>query len=270
MPENHPTDWLNSHGDATPVIDPARRMRALAARAGVEEYPLFPRLALCAFMDRTVEALTAATKASPCSFHPRAAVGELDGQPVAVGRLRPGAPGAVQHLEEIIGGGVRTLLVGGAVGSLLPHVTIGDYVVPTSALREEGTSLHYVPSDHEPRADGAAVQALIRAAGQSGRKVHVGRVWSTDAPYRELAGKVRAYGDQGLLGVEMETSALMSVADFRGVDVGVLLTVSDHVFDSEWPNIFGSPEFKGNCADLAQVLLSAARHELDHGDEAGS
>ena len=107
----------------------------------------------------------------------------------------------------------------------MPHVVIGDFVVPIGARREEGTSLHYVSPNHEPRARGAASHALAEAARQGNHNMHVGCVWSTDAPYREFAGKVRAYGEEGVLGVEMEAAALMSVAEFRGVDVGLILSL---------------------------------------------
>ena len=78
-------------------------------------------------------------------------------------------------------------------------------------------------------------------------------------PNREFRGKVARYAAEGDLGVEMETSALMTVAAVRGVDVGLVLTVSDHVFDPGWGNIFGTDEYKANCVDLARVMLAAAR-----------
>ena len=255
-------DWLDPRGDPRPVIDPAARMRRWAASAGVRDDPLLPRLALAGFGDAIVQALCAATGGSACGWHRDTAIGELDGAPVAVVSLRPGAPMAVGWCEEVIAAGVRTLLIGGAVGSLQRDLTIGHYVVPTSAIREEGTSLHYVPPDHQPRAEGPATRALVAAAQASDRQVSTGRVWTTDAPYREFTGKVRQYAEQGVLGVEMEASALMTLAELRGVDLGLLLTVSDHVFDPAWPNIFGSDQYRENCAQLAGILLDAARRLL--------
>ncbi len=252
-------DWLDSHGDADPVIDAAKRIPAMAARAGVTDDPSFPALGFATFMSPAFERLVEATDASPTGWHGPTRIGRLDGEPVGISRMPLGAPAAVALGEELIGGGVRTLLVGGAIGSLQTSVTIDDYVVPTSAIREEGTSLHYVTPDHQPTATGPATQALIEAARASGRAAHDGRVWTTDAPYREFAGKVRAYAADGVLGVEMETSALMTLAEFRGADIGLLLTVSDHVFDPDWPNIFETDRYRQNCAHLAEVLLAAAR-----------
>ncbi len=265
MPRTESLDWLDPHGDADPVIDPAGRIRAMAARAGVTDDPPLPSFAVATFMEPTFERLVEATDASPSGWHGPTRIGRLDGEPLAVSRMHFGAPAAVALSEELIGGGVRTLLVGGATGSLQPSVTIDDYVVPTSAVREEGTSLHYVTPEHRPTATGPATRALIELARASGRTAHDGRVWTTDAPYREFAGKVQAYAAGGVLGVDMEASALMTLAEFRGVNIGLLLTVSDHVFDPDWPNIFQTDRYRENCVQLAEVLLAAARQLLSRG-----
>jgi uridine phosphorylase len=252
-------NWLGTHGDDRPVIDPATHVREMAARRGDNAGTACPELVLASFRSFMVDPLIKATGASPASFHARVSLGLLAARPVAVARFEIGAPASVMLFEELIGLGARTLLLAGATGSLQPDVTVGSYVVATSALREEGTSLHYVSPDHRPSADGAATGALIAAARASDRAVHAGRLWTTDAPYREFAGKVRAYAAEGVLGVDMETSALMTLAEYRGVDIGILLTVSDHVFDPDWQNIFGTDEYHANCRHMAGVLVAAAQ-----------
>ena len=258
MPSTSPFDWLDAFGDDAPVIDPGRHMRELAERAGQSESTASAPLVFASFMPPTVDALADAIGAQP-TWRSGVRVGSLDGAPAAVAKLVAGAAQTVMVLEELIADGARTILVGGAVGSLQPHVLIGHQVVPTGARREEGTSYHYAGPEHEAAASGPATQALLEAAGAGSRPVHQGRVWTTDAPYREFGGKVVRYAAEGDLGVEMETSAVMTVAAVRGVDVGLILTVSDHMFDSAWGNIFGTDEYHANCADLAQVMLAAAR-----------
>jgi purine-nucleoside phosphorylase len=71
-----------------------------------------------------------------------------------------------------------------------------------------------------------------------------GAVWSTDAPYRETREKVLLYQEQGVLGVEMELSALFTVASFRQVNIGALLVVSDEIGSLHWEPGFASPKFK--------------------------
>ncbi len=263
MPQTSPFDWLDAHGDDEPVIDPVRHVREVAERRGASERTAVPSLVLASFMPPTVEAVADALGAQPTWGGVR--VGELDGSPASTSRLAVGAPASVMALEELIARGARTILIGGAVGSLQPHIRIGHHVVPTGARREEGTSYHYAGPDHEATACGPATQALLEAARNGSRPVHEGRVWSTDAPYREVRGKVARYAADGDLGVEMESSAVMTLAAVRGVDIGLILTVTDQVFDPAWGNIFGAPEFDANCTGLAQVMLAAARQLIAAG-----
>jgi uridine phosphorylase len=186
-------------------------------------------------------------------------IGELDGHPIGVARIPVGGARSVMTLEELMALGARTFLIAGATGALKPGIDVGDYVIATSGLREEGTSYHYQPPDHPARADGPASRALIEAARNSDHASHPGRVWTTDAPYRESAGKVRHYGERGVLSVDMEASALMIVTEFRGADLGLILTVSDLVYRRDWPNIFGTDEYRANCADMAGIVVRAAR-----------
>lgn len=253
-----PIDWLEDYGDDTPVIDSRGHMRELAERAGAAPDSESAPLAFAAFMQPTVDSISEVLAARR-TWRPRVGTGVLNGLPATVASLSAGASRTVMIFEEFIAGGARTILIGGAVGSLQPQVTIGDYVIPTSARREEGTSFHYAGPEYEATANGLATQALLEAARVSPRRAHAGRVWTTDAPYREFRGKATRYATEGDLGVEMETSAVMTVAAVRGIDVGLILTVSDHVFDPYWGNIFGTSEFDANCVELGQVMLAAAR-----------
>ncbi len=70
---------------------------------------------------------------------------------------------------------------------------------------------------------------------------------------------MRAYPNEGVLGVDMETSALLTLAGVRGVEIGLILTVSDQVFDTAWPQIFHTDEFTANLAVTAEVVVAAAR-----------
>lgn len=258
MPSTSPLDWLDAFGDAEPVIDPARHMRELAERAGDAECTASAPLVLASFMPPTIEVIADTIGDQP-TWRSGVRVGELDGRPAAVAKLSAGASWTVMTLEELIAGGARTILIGGAVGSLQPHIHIGHQVVPTGARREEGTSFHYAGPEHAAAASGPATQVLLEAARDGSRPAHEGRVWTTDAPYREFRGKAVRYAAEGDLGVEMESSAAMTLAAVRGVDIGLILTVSDHVFDPGWGNIFGTDEYRANCADLARVMLAAAR-----------
>ncbi len=274
-----PPDWLNAHGDATPVIDPESHVREYAERRGRDPNENCPALVIGGFINLMVDPIADAVGAAESDVRlglqgpktinraaeeagmvrPGLRIGELDGHPIGVARIPVGSARSVMTLEELMALGARTFLIAGATGALKPGIQVGDYVIATSGLREEGASHHYQPPDYPARANGPAAQALIEAAQSSTHASHAGRVWSTDAPYREFTGKVQRYGQDGVLGVDMEASALMIVTEFRGADLGLILTVSDLVYRRDWPNIFGTDEYRANCADMAGIVVRAAR-----------
>lgn len=165
-----------------------------------------------------------------------------------------GAPQAVLVLEKIIVLGVRRVVALGWCGSLQPHVAVGDVVLPVSAYSEEGTSPHY-PLDTLGTASCKLLQqieATLRTDEEFA--VHKGSVWSTDAPYRETEDKVRLYQEKGALGVDMEMSALLTVAAFRGIELAGVLVVSDDLSQLRWRHGFRDPRFQRTRKRLPELL----------------
>ena len=166
-----------------------------------------------------------------------------------------GAPQAVMGMEKLIALGVRRIWVLGWCGSLQPDLRVGDMVLPTTAFSEEGTSQHYPVAEKIPRADEELSQMLDEALRKKGHPFVKGSVWTTDAPYRETAAKVKTYQEKGALAVEMEMSALMTLAMYRAVRLSGLLVVSDELFDLKWHSGFKNPQLKKTSRAAAQVLL---------------
>jgi len=94
-----------------------------------------------------------------------------------------------------------------------------------------------------------------------GVKVVPGPLWTTDAPYRELVSKIEAYRRQGVVGVDMETSAMYALGRVRGVAVCNLLVVSDELWH-EWRPAFGSPELREATQRAQRVILRCAARGL--------
>ncbi|HEY8324093.1 MAG: hypothetical protein ACHQ1E_03270 [Ktedonobacterales bacterium] len=205
--------------------------------------------------------LLAATGAEQASQIPAAvmtvAQGKIGERPVTLRKLGIGAPAAISVLEELIALGVRDLLIVGTGGSLQPALPIGSFVIPTGAIREEGTSFHYVPAGAELTPDATLAQALAEAVMAQGGVITFGPVWTTDAPYREMRSKVAAYGAMGALAVEMEASALFALAQFRGVRLALLLAISDELFH-EWRPGFHSAELRAARKLMTQAALQVA------------
>jgi len=166
-----------------------------------------------------------------------------------------GAPMAVLTLEKLIALGCRKIVVMGWCGSLVPQLKVGDILLPTWGQSEEGVSAHY-PLPAKAEADptmGAAIMASLRGAGHTCCQ---GPLWTTDAPYRELPSKIKKFADQGIMGVDMEFSALCTVAAFRQIDLAAVLLVSDELYHESWQPGYTSKTFKKKSHALFDHLSS--------------
>ncbi len=171
-----------------------------------------------------------------------------------------GAPQAVMGLEKLIAMGAERILMLGWCGSLQPFLKIGDFVIPTHALSEEGTSQHYPTTSKNPVSDSRLNRMLETALKEREMSFTKGQIWTTDAIYRETPEKVTAYQQQNILAVEMEVSALLAVASFRSVRLAALLVVSDELFDLKWVPGFSNSRLKKRSRDAAELLLGIHRH----------
>jgi uridine phosphorylase len=132
---------------------------------------------------------------------------------------------------------------------------IGDLVVPVSAISEEGTSRHY-PIGGIPLVAAEELNGMVEdALNKNGRAFSKGGIWTTDAPYREMPEQVEFYQKRGVLAVEMELSALMTLALYREVKLGGLLVVSDELFNLKWHAGFSNPKLKRSSRYAGELLV---------------
>jgi uridine phosphorylase len=159
---------------------------------------------------------------------------EVSGQRLAVFHPGVGAPLAAGFLEEMIALGCRTFIACGGAGVLESSVALGHPIVVSAAVRDEGTSYHYLPPSREVAADPAGLAALEATLRAANVEYLVGKTWTTDGLYRETAAKIRRRRAEGCLTVEMEAAAFFAVARFRGVRFGQVLYAGDDVGGKEW------------------------------------
>jgi uridine phosphorylase len=164
-----------------------------------------------------------------------------------------GAPAAVIALEKLIALGCRNVIVHGWCGSLVPSLKAGDIFLPSWALSEEGTSAHYPIATRPAAQEGMRLQ-LAGFLQENGYAVQEGPIWTTDAPYRETRQKVQEYGRQGIMAVDMEFSALCTVAAYRGVSLAAAMLVSDELYHAAWRPIFTSKAFQKKSMEIFHVL----------------
>lgn len=157
-------------------------------------------------------------------------------------------------MEELIACGARAFLGLRWAGNLQPAAPIGTLLIPTACRREEGTSPHYIPDEADLQPDPRLWMRLQEACQREGIPFRVGPLWTTDAPYREAIDRIERYRKEGVLGVDMETSAMFALGKFRGVAVATLLVVSDELW-GPWRPAFGRPELQRAEEQAQRVLL---------------
>jgi len=172
-----------------------------------------------------------------------------------------GAPCGVMMLESLIARGAEKILVIGWCGSLGDELAIGDVLVPEQAIVDEGTSMHYLKFDTVPPIscshDRLSAQLSDHLAA-NGINACRKTLWTTDAIYRETARKVAFFYQSGARAVEMECSALFSVAQFHGVQIAAALIVSDMVLAAGWTPGFGQKQFKQARKAVCSAVMAFA------------
>lgn len=143
-----------------------------------------------------------------------------------------GGAGAVQIMEQLIKGGAKKIIAAGCCGSLVED-TEGDYFIPTAALRQEGTSYHYLPPAREVLLDEEVILAIEKALIKNKMPYRKCKTWTTDGFYRETKEMVRYRKEEGYSVVEMECASMAACAKMRNVIFGQLLFTADSLADTE-------------------------------------
>lgn len=140
-----------------------------------------------------------------------------------------GGPYAVLVAEQLHAAGAKVIVGLTSAGRVAPTLPLPSLVVAEQAVRDEGTSLHYLAPDRiVATPTPGMVECLVRELDPLGA-VRRGLVWTTDAPYRETDAQLRAWADAGALAVEMQAASLFAFAQARAARVAVVALVSNGV-----------------------------------------
>ena len=159
---------------------------------------------------------------------------EYNGKSLTVANPGIGAPSAGTHLEELIALGCRKFIVCGSAGALKPELNRGIVIIPSSALRDEGTSYHYCPPSRTVVMEPKVIQKLESVLRKHNVNYEIGMTWTTDGFYRETKEKITRRKSEGCISVDMECSAFLAIAKFRNVTFGQYLVVGDDVSGDKW------------------------------------
>jgi purine-nucleoside phosphorylase len=189
--------------------------------------------------------------------------GTFRGKPVSVQASGMGCPSAAIVFEELVQLGVKRILRVGTCGGLQPDLELGDLIVALSATPADSTAMRFTGGEpHAPTASWELIHGAVHAAKDSGKRVRVGPIVSSDVFYDPDEGRAQRWADRGILGIEMESAALFTLAALRKVEAGCLATVSDVRRPDGWARISDETlrVAVGEMTELALHTVTAHKH----------
>ena len=145
-----------------------------------------------------------------------------------------GGPGAAVTLEELHAMGCKKFIICGGAGALTTDSKVGEIIVPVSAVRDEGTSYHYLEPSREIECHKEAVETVVSCLKQMGIPFTTGKTWTNDAIYRETPDMIALRRSEGCITVEMEAAAFFAVSQYYQIPLAQLLYAGDDVSGEAW------------------------------------
>lgn len=146
-----------------------------------------------------------------------------------------GGPASANLVEELLYNGITKFIACGSCGCIVDDLDINDlFFVPTTAIRDEGLSYHYVPADRYIKTNERVNNILEKTLQKFNQPYTTGCTWTIDALYRETPKRTARRRKEGAIGVEMECASLASVAEYNNIEFGELLYFTDKVSTNSW------------------------------------
>ena len=196
-------------------------------------------------------------------FHTSMYVIKVDGFECGIIPRTIGGPYAVLVAEQLRISGADVIIGLASAGKVLDSLPLPSLVVATSAIRDEGTSYHYLPPGETIHSSGGIAELLEAELRELDLPIKQGCVWTTDAPYRETREQLQYYASKGVLAVEMQAASLFAFAEARHASVGVVAQVTNAVHD-EGPSFDKGPE-DFNLLLLQTICRAAGKHATQLG-----
>lgn len=200
----------------------------------------FPEVVVCEFSEAMIKAIVKKYNgkkiARLISVGGDTTIYEIlyDSTRIAVCQVMVGAPACVGNLEELIALGAKKIVVCGECGVLDQSIEDAHLIIPTSVVRDEGTSYHYQPASDEIEPDLHSIEVMETLFKSKGLPYLKGKIWTTDAPYRETRKKIQQRKAQGCIAVEMECAALIAAARLRKIVFAQFVYACDNLDTDVW------------------------------------
>lgn len=207
-------------------------MRAVRAERGLTTEPV-PALCVLDFDGDLSDGLVREGIATPARswacFHTQMLAVTVEGMACGIVPRTIGGPYAVLIAEQLHAAGAQLIVGLTSAGRVDPSLPLPSIVVVDEAIRDEGTSLHYLPASTTIASPSPLLSNHLAREVEALSPVRRGLVWTTDAPYRETEEQLRTWAASGALAVEMQAASLFGFARAKGADVAVVALVSNSV-----------------------------------------
>lgn len=229
----------------------------------IEEMADFPAVVVATFNKKMLDVLIKAEKLE--RFTTTASINgenplyiyQVNNQRIGVTLALLGAPACIGHLEELLAKGAKKIIIFGSCGVLEQDIDHSTIIIPTAAVRDEGTSYHYQPQSLEITPTENSAERLTSFFSAQHVRYETGKTWTTDGFYRETAGKVAKRKEMGCRYVEMECSAIFAWARFRKTEAFVFFYAADSLAEDEWTTReVEIPEIVPDFLKLALILAA--------------
>lgn len=208
----------------TDLVASVRKMR------GLEHAPV-PEICVLEFDGDLTDALVARGEVHPFHdwpcFHTAMWHWESDDLSCGIIARTIGGPFAVLVAEQLFVCGARVVVGITSAGRVSAHTPVPGIVVADSAVRDEGTSAHYIPPSRTVESDPRLADALVETLAKQSLPLVRGIVWTTDAPYRETTEQLARFGQEGVLAVEMQAASLFAFGRRQGHPIGLVAHVTN-------------------------------------------
>lgn len=254
---------------AVPILEYSTQREAVINPSQLPRIEGFPKACVIAFMYEPIQTLVEKEDA-PVIAHMRSVTGDFpiyrvrrNDTDIALVNCTVGAPVAAGIIEEMHAMGGEVFISYGGAGVLDRNIAVGHVLLPERALRDEGTSYHYLPPSRFVEGDQDVLAAMEEVLSREEVPHMRTTTWTTDAVYRETREKVDVRRKEGCLCVEMEVAAFMAVAKFRGLRYGALLYGGDNLDGEVWDaRGWSRHEIRAHLLEMALLCAATASESL--------
>lgn len=239
-------------------FDPSRALlepsQIVASFTGKKSHELaLPPRAVIVFDMGDIKRITNTREATiNTAWLPFRSLHHLKGSSTIITRCTFGGPNIAALVEELSSFGVKEFILWGYCGAIQKNVKIGDIIVVNEALREDGTSYHYLDDD-EDFVESNWLEEWVLATDAC--NFLEGPIWCCDAIYRETEDKISRYEKRGILGVEMEIASFYAVCRYKKVKGIAFAVVSDTFLNGKWKSGFHTKPFKEGIKRMTSFML---------------